>query len=128
MILSDGETLSFEDKDVDSFDRYPIESTPFRVLLEPIVDLIKTATILDLYEGEELVVVTLQDRDDDSTGQMKIFFVVEGGELQLREWVITGPQGGDTRVELARVTRGEKLAADLFKLTPIIADLLNQRN
>lgn len=116
VILSDGEYLSYEDYDLKSLDRYPVESTPFRMLLEATVDLSKDANIVELTEASDLVTLSLHDKSDDgSGGSIKLFFARTGDVLELKEWVITTPQGGDTRVEVAELVRDKQVDPGLFK-------------
>ncbi len=127
IVLSDGENLSFEDHDINSADRYPLESTPFRVLLSENVDLSRDATILELNETPREIVIALQDKADESTGKIRVFFNVAGDQLEFREWLITGPQGGDTRVVLAGLVRDEKVDDKFFQPTPFMPIVDNGR-
>lgn len=118
VVLSDGEYLSFEEEG-NPPDRYPLDSTPFGVLFRETVDLAKSAKIVELFSGDDLVTISLEDRSDDSNGRIKLYFARVDGKLELAEWVVTGPEGGDTRVELAELVRGEKAEAKLFELQKI---------
>lgn len=118
VVLSDGEYLSFEEQG-NPPDRYPLDSTPFGVLFKEKVDLAQSAKIVELYSGDDLVTITLEDRSDESNGRIKLFFARVDGKLELAEWVVTSPDGGDTRVELAELVRGEKAEAKLFELRSI---------
>jgi outer membrane lipoprotein-sorting protein len=118
VVLSDGEYLSFEEEG-NPPDRYPLDSTPFGVLFKEKVELAKSAKIVELYAGDDLVTITLEDRSDESNGRIKLFFARIEGKLELAEWLVTSPDGGDTRVELADLVRGEKAASELFELQQI---------
>ena len=119
VVLSDGVNLSYEDFDLKNVDRYPLESTPFKILVQPKVDILRDAQVTDLYNGSDLLSVTLHDKAEDSSGLIKLFFARNGEKLQLKEWVITGPDGNDTRVELAEVANGKPLDPKLFETTMI---------
>ncbi len=125
VIMSDGQLLSFEDFALNKADRYPIESTPFRILLAAKVDVLRDAQLADLYEDQDLVAVTLMDKQPDNQGQIKLFFNKSGETIELKEWVITGPDGGDTRVEIADLVRDDAVDAKLFENT--LFDLLNKK-
>ena len=118
VVLSNGEYLSFEEEG-NPPDRYPLDSTPFGVLFKEKVDLAQSAKIVELYSGADLVTITLEDRSDESNGRIKLFFARLDGKLELAEWLVTGPEGGDTRVELAELVRGEKADPKLFELRKI---------
>lgn len=113
-IVSDGRFLSIEDHDIGSMERYPLESTPFKLLLNEKVDLLKDAKILNFSKNEELVIITVSDKEDDSSGQLKLLFSFP--ELELREWVITDPQGLDTRIQVSNLSTEEVLKPEFFKL------------
>ena len=58
-IISNGKYLAIEDHDLNTTDRYPLESTPFRLLLTKDVDLMRDANIIALDVGDNVVVVTV---------------------------------------------------------------------
>jgi len=115
-IISDGRYLAVEDHDLNTTDRYPIESTPFRLLLTPDVDLLRDARIVALDVGQGIVVVTLEDRASDAAGQIRLFF--DWPELQLKEWIVSDPQGLNTRIELANLELNKVTDPKLFKFSP----------
>ena len=119
VILSDGDMLSFEDYDLKKADRYPIDSTPFRLLLGKDVNVQRDANIKELSVTDDLVTVTMQDKAPDSQGQIQLFFVKSGDQIELKEWVITGPQGDNTRVEVADLERGKPVDPGYFQNAPL---------
>jgi outer membrane lipoprotein-sorting protein len=119
VILSDGETLSFEDYDLKHADRYPVDSTPFRLLLAKDVNLTRDADIKELTATDDLVTMTLQDKATDNQGQIQLFFVKTANQLELKEWVINGPQGDNTRVEIANIIRDKPADPKFFENAPL---------
>jgi outer membrane lipoprotein-sorting protein len=118
-ILSDGETLSFEDYDLKHADRYPVDSTPFRLLLAKDVNLTRDADIKELTTTDDLVTMTLQDKISENQGQIQLFFVKTEGKMELKEWVIAGPQGDNTRVEIANLVRDKPADPKYFENAPL---------
>ncbi len=112
-IVADGEWLSVEDHDLKTSEQYPLESTPFRLLMTEKVDLLKDAKIIDITVGEKIVVMTVTDKEDDSSGQLKLFFSYP--EISLQQWVITDPQGQETKIELANHVLNEKQDEKFFE-------------
>ena len=100
-IISNGKYLAIEDHDLNTTDRYPLESTPFRLLLTKEVDLMRDANIIALDAGDNVVVVTVQDKEAGNGGQIRLFF--DWPKLQLKEWIISDPQGLNTRIQLAEM-------------------------
>lgn len=121
-ILSDGETLSFEDYDLKHADRYPVDSTPFRLLLGKDVNLGRDSDIKELTDTGDLITMTLQDKISDNQGQIQLFFVRNGNQIELKEWVIAGPQGDNTRVEIANLVRDKPADPKFFENSPIELD------
>ena len=50
---------------------------------------------------------------------MQLFFVKTGDQIELKEWVITGPQGDNTRVEIANLVRDKPADPKFFENAPL---------
>ena len=112
-IIADGKFLAIEDSDLKTVEKYPIQSTPFRLLLADSVDLDRDARIVGVETQEGTLSVSLEDKSNDAAGGIRLIFA-SGGELQLKEWLITDAQGLTTRVSVNDVVSGRKVAADFF--------------
>ncbi len=112
-VVADGRYLSIEDHDLKTVDQFPLESTPFRLLLAEQVDLLRDAQIIDFSQSKSIASVTLEDRSDGSRGRLQLFFTEP--DVSLREWVVTDPQGLDTRIQLMDVVAGNQHNRDFFK-------------
>lgn len=117
-IISDGEYLAVENHDLRTTDRYPLESTPFKLLLSEEVNLLRDARILAIDKGEDILILTLEDKAGKSPGKIRLFFNTDP-ELKLASWIITDPQGLDTRVDIAELERDVELSAELFEFSDI---------
>lgn len=117
-IVSDGQYLAIQDTAAETDDRIALDSTPFRILLRKDVDLLRDAHIFELQEAEDLIVITLQDKSPDAPGRIRLF-LTRKPTLDLKEWVTTDAQGGDTRVEVSDLVRSEEIDANLFKIEAI---------
>lgn len=115
LIVSDGKMLAIQDLDMNTDDRIALDQTPFRLLLRKDVDLLRDASILEVHEAPDLIILALQDKSPDAPGQIRLF-LTKGPDLELKEWVTTDSQGTDTRVELANLNRPEDLDAELFRV------------
>ncbi len=112
-IIADGKYLAIEDSDLKTVEKYPIQSTPFRLLLAELVDLDRDARIIGVEAQEGTLSVSLEDKSNDAAGGIRLIFA-SGSELQLKEWLITDAQGLTTRVSVNDVVSGRKVAADFF--------------
>jgi outer membrane lipoprotein-sorting protein len=123
LIISDGQMVSIQDLDINTDDRIALEQTPFRVLLRKDVDLLRDASILDVQEADDLVIVTLQDKSPDAPGRIKLF-MSRLPRLELKEWVTTDAQGLDTRLEVSGLVTSEEIDVALFKIvSPALLNL-----
>ena len=113
MIISDGQYLSIEDHDLKTVDRYPLESTPFKMLLQDHVDILRDGQILGYQTSDKKVAVVLADKNGNSAGQLKLVFA-KNPKLDLLEWTITDAQGLDTRIEIGNLEFPGSLEAKLF--------------
>ncbi len=116
-IVSDGEYLSIEDHDLKTINKYPLESTPFRMLLTENVNLQRDARILSLASTDTSASIKLADKSGQSAGQIQLFFSLP--EVKLKEWVITDAQGLHTRIEISNLNYEKKLGKKLFAASNI---------
>lgn len=114
-VIADGETLSIEDRDINTVDRFPLEKTPFRILLAKDVNIIRDAVIIAVTETDELTSITLVDRKGAALGQIQLTFT-NSPVFQIREWKVIDTQGQTTRVILTNLKFDEKIDGKLFKL------------
>ena len=115
LIVSDGTNLAIQDLDIKTDDRIELDRTPFRMLLKKDVDLLRDAKIGEVQEVDDLIILSIADKNPDAAGAIKLFLTKKPG-LELKEWVTTDAQGLDTRVEIADLNKTEDLAPDLFKI------------
>ena len=115
LIVSDGQQLQIADLDIGTDDRLALEQTSFRMLLRKDVDLIRDARILEVQEADDLVIVSLQDKSAEASGRIRLF-MTKAPNLELKEWVATDAQGGDTRVEVSNLVKSEDLDIAMFKV------------
>ena len=116
IVISDGRYLAVQDLDLNTEDRVELDQTPFRLILQNDVDLIRDAQILEVRESDDLIVIALQGKDPDSGGQIKLFLATKP-ELVLKAWVTRDAQGVDTRVEISDLDKTANLDSGLFKIT-----------
>jgi len=113
-IVADGHFLAIEDSSLKTVEKYPLESTPFRLLLTDAVDLGRDARIVGVESQEGSLAIALEDKGGQAAGQIKLFFDT-GSELTLKQWVITDAQGLSTKVTINDTVPGRKPPPDFFK-------------
>lgn len=115
-LVSDGHFLAIEDSSLKTVEKYPIESTPFRLLLGDGVDLARDSRIVGVEGDEGSLAITLEDKSGKASGQIKLYFDT-APEMSLKQWVITDAQGLATTVTISDIAPGRKVAADFFTST-----------
>ena len=113
LMVSDGRFLRIREPHQDAGDTVELDNTPIRMLLKKDVNLVRDARILNLQETNDLIVLTLQDKNPDAPGQVQIF-LAKTPELELKEWVILDAQGLETRVEVGNLVTSEPIDPSLF--------------
>lgn len=106
VVISDGRMLAIQDQDLFNEDIVELDNTPFRLLLRKDVDLLRDALVLDAQEAEDVLTVTVQDKNPDAPGRIQLF-LTRKPKPELKEWVITDAQGLRTRVELNDVVQND---------------------
>jgi len=114
VIISDGNLLAIQDHDLKTEDVVELDQTPFKILLRAEVDLLRDAHIVAVDEVADMVIVTLQDKNPESYGRIKLF-LSKTPELELKEWVTTDAQGLDTRVEIGDLDTTQDIDAAKFR-------------
>jgi len=112
-IVADGHFLAIEDGTLKTVEKYPIESTPFRLLLTASVDLSRDARIIGVERQEGTLAISLEDKSGSAAGRMKLYFESDP-EMQLKQWTISDAQGLTTTVTVNDVVPGRNVATDFF--------------
>ncbi len=119
-VISDGRNLVIEDRDMNTSERYPLDVTPFKLLLSDTVDLAKDAQILGVEQGPDAVILTVEEKDGNGSGRIRLFF--NKADMSLKEWIITDAQGLDTRIEVSDLEQNKKIAENFFIISPFGLD------
>jgi len=112
-VVSDGKSLSVEDKKAGTQDLYPLSKTPLKTLLADHIDLAQMRIVGDLREEGDLISVELAE---PSFGDGKLTLMFDKTTYELRQWVVTDAQGLNTSVALYNVTTGEPIDPQLFRI------------
>ncbi|MGO9172966.1 MAG: LolA family protein [Rhodomicrobium sp.] len=119
-IVSDGRNLAIEDRDMNTSEKYPLDVTPFKLLLSETVDLATDAKILGVEQGPDAYLLTVEDKSGESSGRIRLLF--NKADMALKEWIITDAQGLDTRIEVSDLERDKKVAENYFIISPFGLD------
>jgi outer membrane lipoprotein-sorting protein len=117
IIISDGRYLAVQDLDLHNEDRAELDRTPFRLVLQSDVDLVRDAKIMEVEESDDRIVVALHDKNPDVAGRLTLYLTTKP-DLKLKEFVTRDALGVDTRIEVSDLAKGVHLDAGMFKIAP----------
>jgi outer membrane lipoprotein-sorting protein len=113
VIISDGNYVAIQDRDLNTDDRWDLGYTPFRALLQKDVDLLRDTQIVEAQEAEDAIVIAFEERSGDASSRIKLFLTAKPA-IQIKAWIVKDAQGLDTRVDLTEVLATDEPDARLF--------------
>jgi len=114
LIVSDGVTLTQQDKALETIDRVPLSATPLNYFLKENINLAQDTEVIGLQKTYNEWRVTARDGSGEMDGAITMVF--DAGTLALKEWVIADSFGGETRVLLSELRYNERINPYLFVL------------
>jgi len=114
-IIADGTSVAIRNRRTAKQDLYYISQTPLKFLLKQQIDLSKDTKILEIKNEGKFALVRIEDKATfGGTSRIKLYFNPE--PFTLSHWVVTDPQGYETRVELAQIDLKAKPDSGLFRI------------
>jgi len=101
-VVADGTSVAIRDRKLKTQDTYFIGQTPLKFLLQPKIDVAKDSKVIDLKRSGPDVLLYLEDKSTLG-GTSKIRVMFDGETYALKEWLVTDPQGNDTRVMVSNI-------------------------
>ena len=120
-VVADGKSVVINNKKLNTWDIYPLDNTPLKLLLSEKIDL-SDSTVKSVKEESDVTTVVLGDKT--VFGDSKISMMFDPASYQLRQWTITDAKGLDTTVMIFNVKSDQSLDPGIFKIdyTKINAD------
>ncbi len=114
VIVSDGTWVAIRNRHRNKVDYFPLSKTPLRMILAEHVDLARDAIIQSVERRDDLLIVTLEDREKTVDGHLVLVFDERRNALQ--QWIVVDGQGRRTTVTLNRIQPNVKVSAALFRV------------
>ena len=114
LIVSDGVTLTQQDKALETIDRVPLSATPLNYFLKENINLANDTEVIGLQKTYNEWRVTARDGSGEMDGAITMVF--DAQTLALKEWIIADSFGGETRVLLSELRYNERINPRLFIL------------
>jgi len=115
-VIADGQSVVVRNRVLATQDPYPLSQTPLRFLLSDHLDLSKDTNLVSVAADDSLVTIVIEEKQPlIGTHRLKLMFGAK--DFQLRQWVVTDPQGFDTTVSVYNLDTSKKLDPNMFKIT-----------
>ena len=103
------------DRKLATQDLYPLSQTPLRFLLSDRIDLLKETNVVGVKSDDMFVTVTVEEKHA-VIGTSKLMMMFGAKDFQLKQWIVTDPQGYDTTVALSSLDTAKRPDPDMFRI------------
>jgi len=114
-IIADGSSVVVRDRKLATQDVYPLSQTPLRFLLADRIDLLRDTTVTSVSADDTYVTVVVEERQA-LIGTSRLMMMFGAKDFQLKQWVVTDPQGYDTTVALSNLDTAKRPDPGMFKI------------
>ncbi|MEP3435877.1 MAG: outer membrane lipoprotein carrier protein LolA [Hoeflea sp.] len=112
-VIADGKAVVIGNRKLKTWDLYPLDKTPLKLLLSERIDL-SGETVQSVTEDPDLTTIVLGNKSIFGDSTISLMFDPESFEL--RQWTIRDAQGKDTSVMIFNVQTGVKFADNVFQV------------
>jgi outer membrane lipoprotein-sorting protein len=114
-IVADGTSVVVRDRRLATQDVYPLSQTPLRFLLSDRIDLLKETNVVGVSADEHYVTVIVEEKQA-LIGTSRLMMMFGTKDLQLKQWVVTDPQGFDTTIAVSNLDSKSRPDPTMFKI------------
>lgn len=114
-IIADGTSVAVRNRKLATQDLYFINQTPLKFLLRANIDLARDTKILDVNQGADVTSIKIEDKATFG-GTSRITLVFSSSDFSLRNWIVSDPQGYETRVALSNIDLRKTPDPGLFRI------------
>ncbi|MCY0149000.1 outer membrane lipoprotein carrier protein LolA [Hoeflea sp. G2-23] len=112
-VISDGKAVVIGNRKLRTWDLYPLDKTPLKLLLSERIDL-SSQVVRSVKEDPDLTTIVLGNKS--VFGDSTISLMFDPKSFELKQWTIRDAQGKDTSVMIFNVQTGVKFAKNVFKV------------
>ena len=112
-VIADGKAVVIGNRKLKTWDLYPLDKTPLKLLLSERIDL-SGETVRSVKEDPDLTTIVLGNKS--IFGDSTISLMFDPKTFELRQWTIRDAQGKDTSVMIFNVQTGVKFAKNVFQV------------
>jgi len=115
LLVADGRSVIVRDRNLATQDEVLISQTPLRFLLADRVDLLNDTNIVGVY-GDNIFNTVVIEETQILRGTYRVMLMFDAQRGQIKQWVVTDPQGQDTTVAVFNLDTTTKPDPDLFRI------------
>jgi outer membrane lipoprotein-sorting protein len=112
-IIANGRDVVVRDRKLATQDLYPLSQTPLRFLLADKIDLLRDTNVVAVYADTAFATVVVEEKQA-LLGTSRLMMMFDSKNYELRQWVITDPQGFDTTVALSNLDTSRRPDPAMF--------------
>ncbi|MGU3494530.1 LolA family protein [Xanthobacteraceae bacterium A53D] len=114
-LISNGQSVAVRDRRLNTQDITPLGQTPLRFLLADRIDLANNPNVTGIYQDNTYVSVVMQEQVP-MLGTYRLLILFDAKDFQLRQWIVTDPQGYDTSVAVSKLNYTQRPDPRLFHI------------
>jgi outer membrane lipoprotein-sorting protein len=114
-IIADGSSVVVRDRKLATQDLYPLSQTPLRFLLADKIDLLRDTHVTSVTADELFVSIVVEEKQA-LIGTSRLMMMFDAKNLELRQWVVTDPQGFDTTIAVSNLDSNRRPDPALFRI------------
>lgn len=112
-VIADGRSVVIGNTDLGTWDIYPLDKTPLKLLLSERIDLTGDM-VKSVEQSPELITIKLGD--ESIFGDSTITMMFDPNTYELKQWTMVDAQGRQTTVMIMNVQTGVQFAANTFEV------------
>lgn len=114
VVAGGGQVAIFDPRSDSGPDRYPLNQTPLKIILESNVDLTRTNMVTGHTSDGTTTTVTAQDPERPEYGSIQMVYT--SNPIELRQWIVTDDVGQQTTVILGDLQKDGRVPDILFNI------------
>lgn len=114
VVAGGGQVAIFDPRSDGGADRYPLNQTPLKIILERNIDFSRSNMVTRHVSDGTTTTVTAQDPDRPELGNIQMVYTAN--PVELRQWIVTDDTGQQTTVILGDLSTGGQIADILFNI------------
>ena len=123
VVAGGGQVAIFDERSNSGPDRYPLNQTQLKIILERNVDLGRARMVTGHTSDGTKTTITAQDPDNPQYGNIQMVFTAN--PVELRQWIVTDDVGTQTTVILNDLVSGRSISDVKFNIQREMANREN---